>query len=434
MIGKKFDVSVAFETINNRGKQLSSLELLKNRLIYLITLYPNKSLDKAYRKNLRDAINTAWKNVYEQLGRNPEPLSDDYFLEAHWVMYFEGNDHIKFLLDRQFSPQRVYKKTDNDNGKMQETVVGTKVPLQPAEIKEYASSLQESAEHWFNLHYPLKTKLSDKEKSALDRLNRIGMVYFEPLVMSVLKNEEDESKRIELWKHVERFIFIVFRLSRAQSNYKKIAFHNASTKINKKTFTVKDIKKQLDDAMRRYFHEDGKLNEKSFYDYLKKLFERRVGYYDWYRLRYFLYEYELHLLSQSKQPKLSWEFWTKQGDKISTEHVFPQTPTKNWQQSFASIDQKDYHLYRGSIGNLLLLPMSINASLQNDDFNNKKKVYLKGWHSGIDVAQNENWTPETIKERGLKLLNFMEDRWSFKFKDEQTKERLLFLNPQTVEY
>lgn len=36
-----FNVYVAFETMNNRGKRLSYLELLKNRLIYLSTLFDN---------------------------------------------------------------------------------------------------------------------------------------------------------------------------------------------------------------------------------------------------------------------------------------------------------------------------------------------------------------------------------------------------------
>ena len=38
-ISDDFDVFVAFETMNNGGKRLSNLELLKNRLIYLTTLY-----------------------------------------------------------------------------------------------------------------------------------------------------------------------------------------------------------------------------------------------------------------------------------------------------------------------------------------------------------------------------------------------------------
>ena len=84
--------------------------------------------------------------------------------------------------------------------------------------------------------------------------------------------------------------------------------------------------------------------------------------------------------------------------------------------------------------------MSINASLQNDDFDDKKNPkfndarnkirngYSDGSHSEIAVSQNKKWTPEVIKKRGQVLLTFMENRWNFKFKDDQTKADLLFIN------
>ena len=475
VITNEFDVFVAFETMNNRGKPLSDLELLKNRLIYLTTLYTNEELDEAERKSLRDAINEAWKEVYHQLGRNDKrPLNDDEFLKAHWIMYFQylrqnRNDYINFLLDDQFSPKKVYKKvarevplespeeqradfefdeTDNDNGEAEEIVLETQAHLQPLEIKDYVNDLKESAVHWFNSYYPhLATELSDEEKSALDRLNRINMDYFRPLVMSVLKNEKDETRRIAFWDYVERFIFIVFRLNQARRNYKNSVFYNASRGFNKRELTIEQIKDKLDAAMRDYFHDDGTLNAKYFYDYLDKRFNtgERLGYYKWHGLHYFLYEYEIELLSKSRQRKVSWDLIKTSGDKVSIEHVFPQEPTENWKQSFASIDQKDYHLYSGSVGNLLLLSTSINASLQNDDFRNKKKPkmnyagdkirngYSDGSHSEIEIAQNENWTPDEIEKRGLKLLSFMENRWSFNFRDEQTKKELLFLDASQVE-
>lgn len=45
-----FDVFVAFETMNNRGKKLSNLELLKNRLIYLTTYMMKKNLVRMAKK------------------------------------------------------------------------------------------------------------------------------------------------------------------------------------------------------------------------------------------------------------------------------------------------------------------------------------------------------------------------------------------------
>lgn len=471
VIKDEFDVFVAFETMNNRGKRLSDLELLKNRLIYLTTLYSDDEMKPADRRSLRDAINAAWKEVYYQLGRNDKrPLNDDDFLKAHWIMYFQysrkkGNDYIKFLLDEQFSPQKVHKKverevvlempeeqrtdfeideSDNDNGEAEETVVEARALLQPVEIRKYVNSLKESAVYWFNSHYPhLATELADEEKNALDRLNRIGMGYFRPLVMSVFKNEKDTSKRTDFLDHVERFTFIVFRLSQARSNYRDSEFYNASREFNKKELTLQQIKAKLDTATEYCFNDDGTFNSKYFYDYLYKRFNSggKLGYYGWHGLRYFLYEYELNLLSQSRQKKVSWEDLLKTPkDRVSIEHVFPQTTTDNWRKAFSSVDQQDYHLYSGSVGNLLLLSMSINASLQNDDFDDKKKPklnyagekdrngYSDGSHSEIAVSQKDHWRPEEIEERGKTLLSFMEDRWGFKFKDEQTKTDLLFLN------
>lgn len=69
-IDEDYDVFVAFETMNNRGKKLTNLELLKNRLIYLTTLYANDKFDELDKSNLRKQINDAWKEVYYQLGRN----------------------------------------------------------------------------------------------------------------------------------------------------------------------------------------------------------------------------------------------------------------------------------------------------------------------------------------------------------------------------
>ena len=55
-IAKEIDVFVTFETINNRGKLLSSLELLKNRLIYLAM---KLELDVEAAAKIRDTINEA---------------------------------------------------------------------------------------------------------------------------------------------------------------------------------------------------------------------------------------------------------------------------------------------------------------------------------------------------------------------------------------
>jgi uncharacterized protein with ParB-like and HNH nuclease domain len=63
-IDDELDVYVTFETMNNRGKPLSNLELLKNRLIYLSTML---EVDDTTRARIRKDINETWKTIYEYL-------------------------------------------------------------------------------------------------------------------------------------------------------------------------------------------------------------------------------------------------------------------------------------------------------------------------------------------------------------------------------
>ena len=164
IIKDEFDVFVAFETMNNRGKTLSDLELLKNRLIYLTTLYTDAELDRAERRDLRSLINLAWKEVYFQLGRNKSrPLSDDDFLRAHWMMYFKysrktGRDYIKFLLEEQFTPQRVHRK------------IVRPVELEEAEEQSSAADLEADEEHGLDEVDSDGPKVAELRPSEIRRL------------------------------------------------------------------------------------------------------------------------------------------------------------------------------------------------------------------------------------------------------------------------
>lgn len=88
----------------------------------------------------------------------------------------------------------------------------------------------------------------------------------------------------------------------------------------------------------------------------------------------------------------------------------------------------------GSLGNLLLLAQSINSSLQNDSFDEKKnpagyerRGYSSGSNSEIEVAKENAWDAQRIYNRCLHLLAFMEKRWCFEMTKEQ-KEALTLVS------
>jgi hypothetical protein len=483
----EFDVFVAFETMNNRGKRLSDLELLKNRLIYLTTLYDDADLDPADRKSLRDTINDAWKEVYHQLGRNQtRPLNDDDFLQAHWTMYFKysrqtGRSYARFLLDEHFTPRRVRKVverevtlTEAEEQRAEEVIEDTdgeaeppsnitaivaalnslpesqrddilrqlgKGPsrLEPGELRDYVLSLKQSAVHWFNSFYPhLADGMTDDERAWLDRLNRVGIAYFRPLVMALLKNEPSPTNRVRTFQRIERFIFLAFRMGGARATYGNSEFYKAAREFDQREIDVAMIEKKLEERLA--FKADGTLKTDDFANVLRKKFDAGTGYYGWSGLRYFLYEYELRLLAASRQRKVDWSDLLKsQKDKISIEHIFPQTESPDWSAAFSSVEPDQRYYYGASLGNLLLLSAAINSSLQNDSFADKKAAkynaasekvrngYADGSHSEIEVSQEANWGPEQVRQRGMRLLSFMEARWDFRFSNDSEKAALLFL-------
>ena len=181
-ISDEVDVCVAFETMNNRGKPLSDLELLKNRLIYLSL---KLQVDDFEKSELRRKINDCWKAIYHNLGRNKEnPLQDDDFLNSHYWLYFvppiEKNDetdavsnlqrrrffrkfrtrsHYSELLSKIFVPKQISETED------QPAAIGL------SEIYEYVKSLQTAVTSWYRIFNPSRNLDASQVDHWLDKLN-----------------------------------------------------------------------------------------------------------------------------------------------------------------------------------------------------------------------------------------------------------------------
>jgi uncharacterized protein with ParB-like and HNH nuclease domain len=439
-----YDVFVAFETMNNRGKKLTNLELLKNRLIYLTTLFDESQLDKTDQEQLRRNINDAWKEVYYQLGRNQDaPLSDDDFLRAHWITYFQytrrrGDDYIRYLLGK-FSAKNVYEKlTDTNSGDTDDPLPGfdeeeddeaaevTPVPepkqarkLEPEEIIDYVNSLKDLAEYWYYSFFPKDSiTFTDGEKAWIDKLNRIGIGYFRPLVVVALASGTKSAPRdrIALFQAIERFIFLAFRVGGFNASYKSSDYYNKARDVLRGGLALETVSKDLNETISK----DMPSLITNFMTRTRRRFNSGAGFYGWRDLRYFLYEYEYEKATNNNLQKVEWNLFAKvEKDKVTIEHILPQTPTKMyWRNQFRLYSEDEIKILSASLGNLLPLSQSINSSLQNDSFPDKKnpsaegrRGYVNGSHSEIEVAMKQDWTARNILNRGLELLEFMEARW-----------------------
>lgn len=436
-ITKDVDVCVAFETMNNRGKPLSHLELLKNRLIYLSIKF---NAEEYEREKLRASINDCWKNIYQNLGRNKEnPLDDDNFLSTHYILYF-GNDllnemheeegyqsyrhlfradYAKDLLERRFIQSNA---TDDASKK-------SKIKL--SDVYKYVSSLQEAVDIWYKIFNPFNSGYHKDVQIWLDKFNRLESEYIRPLLLAFLMKENNKNITVEFLKAVERHMFIVQLSMRT---------YTASTQ---RVFELEDpIKLALDlttgkinsQKVTKIINEDSvKVLKTSYYmPEVVRVFRDR-GFYYWDGIRYFLYEYNLSLQEASKtqRPKIYWpEFHERRYDFHSVEHIYPQQARNSyWRERFNGLTQKQRETIRNSLGNLLPLSKPKNSSLSNKPF--PEKVNGEGVNSSIGYrygcyAENEitletEWTPNHILIRGLKLLKFLEDRWDIDIGDEKKK-------------
>ena len=453
-----YNVYVAFETMNNRGKKLTNLELLKNRLIYLTTLFPDT---EAYsQKTLRDTINETWREIYHQLGRNSKVLlSDDEFLRAHWIMFFKysrnkGAAYVRYLLDRfsqksidaaryihasaaleddnTFSDDVIEDESENsdelDNNDSVDAILENS--LTPKDIVDYVNSLKEIAQFWYYTFFPEDERefLSSEEKLWLGKLNHIGIAYFRPLIAVSLLPRPNFTKedRLKLFKSVERFIFINFRIGWSSSSYGSSYYYDRTRRVYKEDLALSEVVNDLNCTTNRNIKDDIDV----FVKKMKRLFSDNDGFYTWRNLKYFLFKYECSLSKDlGRGEKIEWErFANVPKGEISVEHIFPQTPTEDWEEMYEQYSYKQKTMLMSTLGNLLPLRTSINSSLQNDSFDKKKQKYINGGYSEVEVSQNYTWGAQEIYERGMKMLCFMAKRWNLKFESQQQMEELLHVD------
>ena len=101
-----------------------------------------------------------------------------------------------------------------------------------------------------------------------------------------------------------------------------------------------------------------------------------------------------------------------QEDPLTIDHIYPQSPDKwkvdirNWETSSTSLKNRLH-----TLGNLGVIPKSINSSMSNEKFLKKKEILKDNTFVKLEINQEwqaervGKWTPEKIDERAESLLN-----------------------------
>lgn len=429
-ISEDIDVYVSFETMNNRGKRLTRLELLKNRLIYISSLFLN---DSSEIQRLREKINTCWKNIYHYLGLNKDnPLKDDEFLDAHFHLYFSKDlfEKYKTREDRRYMFE--YFEFESGNYLLNRYFIPEKVESNELQIKmmfDYLEDFNKCIRIWSNIHNP---KLSDYNEETNELLKKINFLlqnddnhyssdyyrtsYTKLLIYTAISRESSNNIK-KFLKTIERYMFIknFYPYEVFYSEKEKITMEELFYKYQINDISFEEVINKIDTYLSLITSNQTAMQKMiNFYN--------RGGFYNKKITPYILWEYEKKLQrdSKNKTQKIP-DFNSAKEVFNSIEHIYPKSPTCDyWKSRFRY--GRGNSKYRNSLGNLLMLSQTKNEKLANKPFNEKccnkdnNLGYKFGSYSEMEVSTESEWTPKTILNRGIKLIHFINERWNLNIK------------------
>lgn len=427
-ITKEFDVRVTFETMNNRGKKLTFLELLKNRLMYLTTFF-KKDINN-YGNRLKNNINSKWEKIYENLNYNDTQTTDDEYLKAHWIVYgrldkTKGDIFIKDILEKEFA---------TDNGAFYNFCHSNQYDKAYEHLNSYITSLEKYSLYWAAVNLPEKIsfKISSEELEWIKRIARLpgNLLFVKTALMVVLAEDNiDTKEKIRFYQKLEQFIFINRIIAQDKNDMSFLVTYAKELlkadgnidKRNKFSLMFESIEKH--DLHINYERIERALD--AFEIYIKN---KRLSYYDWNGLKYFLFEYNETLEIEKGKPVEWYKITT-----ASIEHVLPRTPTTEyWKIAFSEYmnNEEERIKITNSLGNLLLLSNGAeNSSLSNYSFPVKKEMtvdsekfaYKYGSRSAQKIAEERVWTAKEIYNRTKLLFRFMYDNWFSEYINSEDK-------------
>jgi hypothetical protein len=349
-----------FETLNDRGLELSPLDLIKN--------YMFSKAEKHRPGSLRE-FEDRWSEMITTLGN----AKADSFLRAYWI-----SKSGKYL------PHEVFKKFKENYAEPIDTYNASVEMLDASE--KYAALSNPNAKLW--------NKYSEKSRATIEALNIINPTQMHPILIAALDNFEQ--KEIEKLLRLLEVIAVRYqtvgqgRPGRIESLGGKLAVQIRA----KKVLDTQGVKSELSELY---------IDDKTF----KQKFAR-IEITDGKKARYLLQRLERQSILK---------YGSALPDELSPsnstlEHILPKRPGQEWHAEISADPNllKDC-LHR--VGNMCLLP-EVNKALGNKSFNDKKITYKKSRQRLTNrLDQFSQWRRDEIERRQSWMADLAIAEWRF---------------------
>ncbi len=382
-----------FQTVNDRGKDLTRMDKIKSLLFYFSNKYLNKKYDHVINETFGE-IFELYDNIKltgEKQGINiiaSKQFNEDDILRYH---------HITFSSE-SYDPT-VSQVMDNVKSKLMTFRKNKQFEALEEYLKSYLDSLLEFTKAFNNVINKTKT-----ETRYYKVFNILGMsaVYY-PVIMQLEKLKLLDStlpeKNIKVIDMIEIIDVRVLKI-REYAGKKKIG--QVAWSLNNEEWDISELEEHLvwfnsfeinnerfksDLSYRSYYGNTGLLRL-LFIDYSERLAKT---------------EYSINELKEVMQTN------------PTIEHVLSQTP-KFTPESYGFKDEEEFEEFEGIIGNLTILEKSINSSIQNKDLVEKikgydKSIFLVTKKLATRISSTKVFNKSDLDKRTNELIIDLATRW-----------------------
>ena len=363
VVDSEIEAYTIFETLNARGVELTTTDLLKN---YLFLLCEKKI--PPFQMNM---LEEKWNNLVHNIGLKEFPTFLRYYINSKQKLVRKEN-LFKYL------------KTDITNSQDAFHLVNE---LEKKQI--LYTALKTPYDNFWN-NYANKDLIV---KSLLE-LKLFGATQQIPLLFAIHDN------LIEIFpKLLHEIANIVFRynvIGKNNPNELEILYNNISQKIYKKEAVEK---KQIHQDLKKIYIEDREFKQ-NFSDK-----EISSGGKNKNLIKYILTKIE----NQINNSDCDWN------DATSTiEHILPEKYNQDWNDIFKQNANK--FIFR--LGNYTLLEDELNRKCSNDNYEIKKNFYKQSRYKLTNThCLKDIWDMGAISEYQKKLSDFASSIWKIQFAD-----------------
>ena len=349
-----------FETLNSRGVELTSTDLLKN---YLFSLVAKSETDLKQ-------IKTQWKKIIDVIGLKEFPYFLRYFLMA---------TRKTITKEYLFKEVKQFVKTNDA-------------------VFDLLDKLEFYAYNYISLSNPDdETWASDKEnRNSISILKAFKVIQWKPLLMVAMERlSKSDFKRL-----LQSIVALSFRynvIAKMQTNEMEKVYSRAAINLHKGEST--NIYSILNDIKVLYVtDEDFKHHFSTKQFNTNNSTDKKI-------VRYILYKIE----GQEEGGNLN-DFETDNG---TIEHILPESYPETWYSEFSE-DEFERNVYM--LGNLTLLEANKNNKDAADKvFDEKKEVYITSKFAITKKITDPQWTPQNVKNRQLHLAKLATAIWKIQF-------------------